>query len=74
MKCLSCKTGEPAPGTTTFTAERDGVLVVVRHVPALICAQCGAEYFEGPVTDDLAEQVREAVRAGGQVNIRDYAA
>jgi YgiT-type zinc finger domain-containing protein len=74
MKCLSCKTGEPKLGTTTFAAERDGVLVVVKHVPALICAQCGEEYFEGRVTDGLMEQVKEAVKAGGEVNIREYQA
>ncbi len=74
MKCLSCKTGEPKPGTTTFTMERDGVLVVVRGVPALICSQCGEEYFEGKVTDDLMEQVKAAAKTGGQVNIREYKA
>lgn len=74
MKCLSCKTGDPKPGTTTFAAEREGILVVVKHVPALICEQCGEEYFEGTVTDGLMEQVKEAVKAGGEVNIRVYKA
>jgi YgiT-type zinc finger domain-containing protein len=74
MKCLSCKTGNPTPATTTFTAERNGVLVIVRHVPALVCNQCGEEYFEGKITDQLMQQIKDATQAGGQVNICEYAA
>jgi YgiT-type zinc finger domain-containing protein len=74
MKCLECKTGEPKSGKSTFTVERDGVLVVVRHVPALICDQCGAEYFDGSVTEALQTQVDAAVKAGGEINIREYSA
>ena len=74
MKCLSCKNGIPKPGTTTFTAERDGVVVVVKNVPARICDICGEEYFDATVTAKILEQVKEAAKAGGQLNLRDYAA
>ena len=50
MKCLSCKNGTPTEGTTTFTAERDGVFVIVKHVPARICNICGEEYFDAAIT------------------------
>ena len=72
MKCLACKHGTPKPGVTNFTAERDGVLVVVRHVPALICETCGEEYLDDSVTDGLYEQVDKAVKAGKEIIIQEF--
>jgi YgiT-type zinc finger domain-containing protein len=74
VKCLICKHGNPKPGVTTFTAERDGVVVVVKNVPARICPTCGEEYFEAKVTKIVLKQVKEAAKAGGQLNLRDYVA
>lgn len=74
MKCLSCKNGTPSQGTTTFTADRNGVIVVVKNVPARICNICGEEYFDAEVTAKVLEQVKEAAKAGGQLNLREYVA
>jgi YgiT-type zinc finger domain-containing protein len=74
MKCLTCKNGEPTYGTTTFTADRDGVIVVVRHVPARICNICGEEYFDEDVSARVLQQVKEAAKAGGEVSIKEFAA
>lgn len=74
MKCLTCKHGDPKPGITTFTAEREGVFVVVRNVPARICNICGEEYFEAEVTKNVLDQVKEAAKVGGQLNLREYVA
>jgi YgiT-type zinc finger domain-containing protein len=74
MKCLTCKHGDPKPGVTTFTAERDGVFVIIKNVPARICATCGEEYFDAAVTKTVLKQVKEAAKAGGQLNLRDYVA
>jgi YgiT-type zinc finger domain-containing protein len=74
MKCLSCKNGTPEPGTTTFTADADGVLVIVRNVPALICNICGEEYFDAEVSAQLQDQIDEAAKSGGELTVRTYRA
>ena len=74
MKCLAWTHGSPDPGETTFTAERDGVLVVVRHVPALICQTCGEEYLDDSVVDGLYQQVEKAVKGNNEVNIEEFQA
>lgn len=73
-KCTTCKNGELEPGKTVFTADRDGVLVVIRNVPALVCETCEDEYFDEVVTEELLKEVDEAVNAHGQVVIREYRA
>jgi YgiT-type zinc finger domain-containing protein len=49
--------GSERVGTTTFTAELGFGVVVVRNVPALVCAQCGADW----IADDVAARIEELV-------------
>jgi YgiT-type zinc finger domain-containing protein len=71
---MICKTGETHPGTATVTLERDNGTVVIKGVPARVCANCGEEYIEELVTASLLKTAEEAVRAGVQVDVRTYAA
>jgi len=49
--------GEKKPGTTTFTVELGFGVVVVRHVPATVCSQCGADW----ISDDVAKRIETVV-------------
>jgi YgiT-type zinc finger domain-containing protein len=71
MKCVICKQGETRPGKATVTLERDGTILVIKGVPASVCENCG-EYVEGEMTARLLKDAEEAVRAGVQVDIREY--
>jgi YgiT-type zinc finger domain-containing protein len=72
MKCVICKHGETTNGTTTMTLERDTVTLVIKEVPARLCANCGEAYFEPEVTDTLLGLLNTAVEGGVQVEIRTY--
>lgn len=74
MKCTICKVGETRPGKATVTLERDGSTLVIKNVPADICANCGEEYVDARTSDLLLRTAEEAVRSGVTVSIRDYAA
>ena len=67
MKCPICRVGETAPGVATVTLERDELTLVVRGVPARVCANCGEEYVEEAAAE-------EAARSGVKVDVRDYVA
>jgi YgiT-type zinc finger domain-containing protein len=49
--------GSKRPGTTTFTAELGFGVVVIRNVPALVCAQCGTDW----IADEVAARIEELV-------------
>ncbi|MBI3031634.1 MAG: type II toxin-antitoxin system MqsA family antitoxin [Candidatus Rokubacteria bacterium] len=53
MKCVICKHGETRPGRATLTFTRDGTTLVVKGVPADICANCGEEYVDEATTARL---------------------
>ncbi len=72
MKCVICKQAEPVPGTATVTLERDGLTLVVKQVPALVCPNCGEEYVDQEVAAQLLRHAEEVARQGTQVEIRQY--
>lgn len=74
MKCMVCKHGETRQGHTTVTLERDGGALVIRKVPAEVCENCGEAYVSAEVTRSLLESARETLRAGVEVDIREFAA
>jgi len=73
MQCVICKQGETRPGLTTVTLERNGLTLVVKNVPARVCANCGEEYVDEEVATQLLSTAEKAARAGVLVDIRAYA-
>ncbi|MCR4287409.1 MAG: type II toxin-antitoxin system MqsA family antitoxin [Deltaproteobacteria bacterium] len=74
MKCVICKYGETRMGKATVTLERDSATLVIRGVPAEVCANCGEEYVGEDTTARLLKSADEAVKAGVKVDVREYAA
>ena len=74
MRCLVCRNGETDASFTTFIAEREGTILVVRGVPARVCENCGEEYVEDSEVARLGELADETAKPGVQVEIRDYRA
>ncbi len=74
MKCVVYKLGETREGHTTVTLGRDGAALVVRKVPAQVCDNCGEAYVTAEVTRILLQSAREALRAGVEVDIREFVA
>ncbi|MFQ5853708.1 MAG: type II toxin-antitoxin system MqsA family antitoxin [Candidatus Binatia bacterium] len=74
MKCVICKQGESKPGKATVTLERGGTTLVIKGVPANVCTNCGEQYVDQEITVRLLKDAEEAVRAGVQVDIREYIA
>ena len=72
MKCVICKHGETQSGTATITLERNGMTLVVKSVPALICENCGEEYLSEETTTKLLRDAETAASIGVQVDVRQY--
>lgn len=74
MKCAICRDGQTRPGTATHTLTRGDTVMVIRNVPAEICDTCGEQYFDEKATKRLGEVFEDAIRAGVQVDVREYSA
>jgi YgiT-type zinc finger domain-containing protein len=58
-KCPLCG-GSKKQGKTTFTVDLGFGIVVVRDVPAVVCALCGADWIEDYIASKLEEIVNNA--------------
>jgi YgiT-type zinc finger domain-containing protein len=72
MKCVICKTGDLQPQSVSVTVDRQGALLVVQGVPALVCDDCGERYFEDAVSERLLEMTEETLRPGVRLDVREY--
>lgn len=57
--CALCG-GKKRKGKTTYTVELGFGVVVIRHVPALICTQCAEEWIEADIANELEKIVESA--------------
>lgn len=71
---MICKIGETKEGKTTVTLERENSVFVTRNVPAEICDNCGEYYLDEETTQKLMRHVNEAVNAGAEFEVRQFAA
>ena len=70
---MSCAVAARVRLAATVTLVRGELTVVVKRVPAQVCANCGEAYVDEATTSRLLRAVEEAARAGVQVEVREYA-
>ena len=70
--CPLCA-GTKQPGATTFTVELGFGVVVVRHVPATVCSQCGADWIADEDAAKLEKIVEDARRKHSEVEVTGFA-
>lgn len=73
MKCVVCRFGEVAPGTTTYNLNSEVMTLVVKEVPADVCDACGEGYLAPEVSTQLHDIVEDAKKAGVEFMVRKYA-
>jgi len=74
MICPICRHGGAQPGTTTVTLERGALTFVAKHVPAMVCANCGEECLDSSTTEQVLRMAEEAAASGVQVDVRSFRA
>lgn len=74
MKCAICREGQTAEDHITATFDRNGVIIVVKDVPAQVCQNCGEEYIDDNISAQLLKQAEDAEKSGTLVEIRTFAA
>lgn len=74
MKCVICKQGSTEPGFTSVILEREGMILIVKSVPADICSNCGESYVGSEVTREILRLAKTALQTGVQLEICSYKA
>ncbi len=74
MNCVICKTGDTSPGHVTVTVQRAETTVILKHVPADVCDNCGEYYLSAEVAAQVFQKAELAVQSGAEVEILRFAA
>lgn len=70
--CPLCN-GSKKEGTKNFSVELGFGVVVVRNVPAKVCAQCGADWISDDASERLEKIVDDARQKHNQVEVSAFA-
>jgi len=72
MKCGICK-AEMEEKTVTYTEDIDQGVIVIRHVPAHVCTECGNVWYSGTVASELEKLVDKfASSIGSEVSVINF--
>ena len=72
MKCGICK-AEMEVSTVSYTEDIEQGVVVVRHVPAHVCTECGNTWYSGTVAIQLEKIVDKfAASVGSEVSVINF--
>lgn len=74
MKCALCGHAETKPGQVTIPLQRGETTIIVKNVPAEVCANCGEPYLSSSVTEEVLKKAEDAAKRGAEVEILKYAA
>ena len=68
-ECAIYKTGVTKPGHVTFTLEKGETIVLLKHVPAEVCQNCGHYYLDSETTAKVLQTGQEAVKKGAELEV-----
>jgi len=72
MKCGICK-AEMEETTVTYTEDIEQGVIVIRHVPAQVCTECGNTWYSGTIAAQLEKMIDKFVSsAGAEVSVINY--
>jgi len=72
MKCGICK-AEMEENAVTYTEDIEQGVIVIRHVPALVCTECGNKWYNGTVALQIEKMVDRFISSiGSEVSVINY--
>ncbi len=69
MTCHICKNGQTQPGKATLTLRREGTVIMLENVAALICNNCGHYYLDSETAKKVMKNLDDAVVRGTKFEI-----
>lgn len=72
MRCMSCKSGEMKPATTTYFSQLNNCYVIIENVPCMKCEQCGEVFLDGSVAEKIDDILDSIEKIASKIFILDY--
>jgi len=72
MNCLICRQAEIINGFASITFEREEFRLVINHVPAQVCPNCGEAIVDEDTAIRLLSEAEDIISEGIFEAIREY--
>jgi YgiT-type zinc finger domain-containing protein len=72
MNCLICRQAEIVDGLTSITFEREEFRLLINHVPARICPNCGEAIVDEDVAIQLISKAEYSFAQGLPEDVLEY--
>lgn len=69
MKCTVCKNGTCKKGITSTMFDKKGTITIFKQVPAMICDNCGAKFFDAKTSASLLKLARLSRKNGSELEV-----
>jgi len=69
--CPTCG-GSRIEGATTFFTDLGSGVIVIRHVPASICDQCGADWINDSIAEVIEKIVQDVREKGSIIEMKEF--
>ncbi len=71
MNCFMCK-GNLEEKKVNYIVDFDNTIIIVKGVPAKVCTQCGEQYFDDEIAENLEKIVKQLKQLATEVTIVSY--
>ena len=71
MECFMCK-GNLEIKKVNYVVDLNSTIIIIKGVPAKVCAQCGEQYFEDETAENIDKIVNQLKKLSTEVTIVNY--
>ena len=68
MECFKCN-GKLIEKNVNYVVDLEKTIIIVKEVPAKVCMQCGEQYFDDAVAQNIEEIVNKLKELSAEVTI-----
>ena len=71
MNCFMCK-GDLEKKKVNYVVDLEDTIIIIKGVPAKVCAQCGEQYFDDETAENIEKIVNQLKQLAAEVTIVNY--
>lgn len=71
MKCFMCKS-DLKHKKVNYVVDLEETIIIIKGVPALVCSQCGEQYFDDETSENIEKIVNQLKKLATEITVVNY--
>ena len=71
MDCFKCK-GKLKEKKVNYMVDLENTIIIIKGVPAKVCVNCGEQYFNDEVSENIEKIVEQLKSLSAEVTVVNY--